>query len=210
MADNTTLSTMTGGDVIATDDIAGVKYQRVKVNYGADGSAIDVDATHGLPSNLVGTATFSPSDTSTLWGGSSSAMPVAPVAWNGAAFARVRVPNVFKTVTATASGDTAVWTPAAGKKFRLMRYFIGVTNDAAMTGGGDLDIVLRDATTALGVGHSLYVPATGGTGLGAYQSGWIDLGNGPLSAAANNALNINLSAALSAGKVRITVCGTEE
>jgi hypothetical protein len=30
MADNTTLNTGSGGDVIATDDIAGVKYQRVK------------------------------------------------------------------------------------------------------------------------------------------------------------------------------------
>ncbi len=31
MVDNTTLNTMTGGDVIATDDVVGVKYQRVKL-----------------------------------------------------------------------------------------------------------------------------------------------------------------------------------
>lgn len=31
MADNTTLNTMTGGDVIATDDVTGVKYQKVKL-----------------------------------------------------------------------------------------------------------------------------------------------------------------------------------
>ena len=35
MADNTTLNTGSGGDVIATDDIGGVKYQIVKVTYGA-------------------------------------------------------------------------------------------------------------------------------------------------------------------------------
>lgn len=47
MADNSTLPAT--GDVIATDDIAGVKHQRVKVEYGADGSATDVSSTTPLP-----------------------------------------------------------------------------------------------------------------------------------------------------------------
>lgn len=41
MADNTTLNAGSGGDVIASDDIGGVKHQRVKVSLGADGSATD-------------------------------------------------------------------------------------------------------------------------------------------------------------------------
>lgn len=41
MADNTTLNTGSGGDVIASDDIAGVKHQRTKLSLGADGSATD-------------------------------------------------------------------------------------------------------------------------------------------------------------------------
>jgi len=49
MADNTTVNAMSGGDVIATDDVGGVKYQRVKTTYGSDGTATDVDASHGLP-----------------------------------------------------------------------------------------------------------------------------------------------------------------
>ena len=50
MADNTVLNTGTGGDTISTDDIgAGVKVQRVKVQYGVDGSATDVSATAPLP-----------------------------------------------------------------------------------------------------------------------------------------------------------------
>ena len=53
MADNTTLNAGTGGDVIATDDIGGVKYQRVKVAFGADGSATDASATSPLPVNLI-------------------------------------------------------------------------------------------------------------------------------------------------------------
>ena len=36
MADNTTLDSGTGGDVIATDDILGVKYQRVKREIPSD------------------------------------------------------------------------------------------------------------------------------------------------------------------------------
>lgn len=49
MADNTELSLGSGGDVIATDDIAGVKYQRVKLTHGADGSATDVSSASPLP-----------------------------------------------------------------------------------------------------------------------------------------------------------------
>ena len=36
MADNTTLNPGVGGDVIATDDIAGVKYQRIKIGFGEE------------------------------------------------------------------------------------------------------------------------------------------------------------------------------
>lgn len=47
MADNSTLPAT--GDVIATDDIAGVKHQRVKVEFGVDGSATDVSPAAPLP-----------------------------------------------------------------------------------------------------------------------------------------------------------------
>ena len=49
MADNTQLNAGSGGDLIATDEIAGVKHQRVKVQHGADGSASDVSAASPLP-----------------------------------------------------------------------------------------------------------------------------------------------------------------
>lgn len=54
MPNNTTLNSGTGGDVIATDDVAGVKYQRVKLVDGTeDGTAaIPGDATNGLLVNL--------------------------------------------------------------------------------------------------------------------------------------------------------------
>ena len=51
MADNTVLNTnATTGDTIATDDISGVKYQRVKIVEGADGvNDGDVSAANPLP-----------------------------------------------------------------------------------------------------------------------------------------------------------------
>lgn len=49
MADNTTLNSGTGGDVIASDDIGGVKHQRVKLSVGADGAASDaVPVSNGM------------------------------------------------------------------------------------------------------------------------------------------------------------------
>lgn len=55
MADNTTLNTGTGGDVIASDDIAGVKHQQVKVEWGVDGTATPVSAANPMPVVQTGT-----------------------------------------------------------------------------------------------------------------------------------------------------------
>lgn len=51
MADNIAITPGTGATV-ATDDVGGVQYQRVKVNYGADGAAADVSAATPMPVQL--------------------------------------------------------------------------------------------------------------------------------------------------------------
>lgn len=131
--------------------------------------------------------------------------------YNGATWDRVRISNVNKTATATASGDTALWTPTSSKKFRVQAYSIQITADAATAGGADIDVILRDSTTALPIAFSVFVPAVAGTAFGNTSgTGWCTIGNGILSALANNVLNINLSAALTSGKVRVIVTGTEE
>lgn len=57
MADNIVLDSMSGGDTAAADDIAGVKYQRVKLIHGADGvNAGDVSAVNGLPVQVLNIA----------------------------------------------------------------------------------------------------------------------------------------------------------
>lgn len=130
--------------------------------------------------------------------------------YNGSAWDRLRVPTVVKTVAATASGNTALWTPTSGKKFRLQRYRVELSGDATISGGGVLTVKFQDATTDVPVAHSVYVPSVAANLLAGWQSGWIDLGNGVLSAAANNVLNVNLSAALASGTCRVVACGTEE
>lgn len=61
MADNTTLNVGSGGDVIAADDISGVKYQRIKLIHGVDGvNDGDVAKTNPFPvsrPNVYGTKT---------------------------------------------------------------------------------------------------------------------------------------------------------
>ena len=123
----------------------------------------------------------------------------------------VRNPTTFKTVQATASGNTALWTPTSGKKFRLMRLIIDFTANVSQSAGGVITLTFQDSTTGLPISFDVFVPtAAVTTTQGGYTSGWIDLGNGILSAAANNVLNVNLSAALATGNARVTACGTEE
>lgn len=50
MADNVTLPGTSS--VVATDDIGGVQYQRVKATWGVDGTATDVTATTPLPTSI--------------------------------------------------------------------------------------------------------------------------------------------------------------
>lgn len=137
---------------------------------------------------------------------------VGNFAWNGATWDEQRTPTIFKTATATTSGNNDVWTPATNKRFRLMAFLIDVTANAAISGGGAiLEIVLQDSTTPIGLGFSLWVPTVTVTTMqGGYTSGWCLLGNGVKSVAQNNALNANLSATLTSGEVRINAIGTEE
>lgn len=55
MSDNIIINPGSGGATIATDDIGGVAYQRIKVQHGADGSATDVSTASPLPVTLANT-----------------------------------------------------------------------------------------------------------------------------------------------------------
>lgn len=149
-------------------------------------------------------------------GTSEARMAVYPLIFNGSGSSgwdRPRTPITFKTATATASGNTAVWTPTSGKKFRLMRYQIELSENATLAVAALITVKFQDSTTDFGYQHDLYIPAAALTNTGnAYRSGWIDMGNGYLSTTANNVLNFNIGGgnALTGGQFRINVAGTEE
>lgn len=58
MADNVAI-TAGSGTTIASDDVGGVQFQRVKPSVGVDGSATDVSDVAPIPAKLMGVATGS-------------------------------------------------------------------------------------------------------------------------------------------------------
>lgn len=123
-----------------------------------------------------------------------------------------RTSTIFRQVSTVALGSVAIWTPAAGNKFRLLAFRVQVTGLAKAAAAADLKIALLDNAADIGLSTFATIQTAAlTTDAQDYDSGWIDLGSfGILSAAANNALNVNLSFALTGGLVNVNVCGTEE
>lgn len=132
--------------------------------------------------------------------------------FDGANASRLRTPNTRKPFNVSVAGNSAVWTPTTGKKFRLLGYHLACTQNAARSGTGQVIVKFQDGTNDINIQHSVFVPTTAATTMdGGWTTGWVDLGGlGVLSTAANNVLSINLSIALTAGVFTGYVVGTEE
>lgn len=177
-----------GGLASTTAPTAVANNQRVNAWYGVNGTAV-VSLT-----NAAGTTT----DAATARKSQDPAgnLVIAGFAshlHNGATWDQRRTPVVFKTLAAvsvTAATPVAGWTPAAGKKFRLMGFMLSLSVAGA--------VILKDGATELI--RTCLMPA----GAGLASPG---LGNGILSAAANNVLNLDVTAT---GTVTGFLFGTEE
>jgi hypothetical protein len=137
-----------------------------------------------------------------------SAMQVLldPVSGN---LVRYRACNKSKFAACTTVAATAVWTPAAGKRFRLMGGVIVCS--AGLAAAGNQQINLLDAAVDIGVNFATFLPiAASVTGLGIHVIPFDLRPNGILSALANNVLNCTMTSAVTAGAINITVWGTEE
>jgi hypothetical protein len=119
--------------------------------------------------------------------------PLVTAVFNGATYDRPRTPSTFKTIAAvavTAGTPVTVWTPGAGKKFRLMGFMLSLSVAGS--------VLLKDAGTEI-----LRTPLmAAGVGLASPP-----MVNGILSAVANNVLQVDASAS---GSVSGFVFGTEE
>ena len=123
----------------------------------------------------------------------------------------LRTPSIYKTLLAAATSN-AIWTPAAGKKFRLMGFSIVLSADATLAVAGETVLSLVDNATNINIAFAFWVPSVAlTTSLGTTNPVNFNLpGNGYLSLAANNVLNANLTVALATGKFSINAMGTEE
>jgi hypothetical protein len=118
-----------------------------------------------------------------------------------------RTPTIFKHQLCTTVAATAVWTPAGGKKFRLMGYVI--TPAAGMAAAGIELITFLDNAAAITIAHQVYLPIA--ASIVNQPSIVVRLpGNGHLSTNADNVLNVTLTAAATAGAISVMVYGTEE
>lgn len=123
----------------------------------------------------------------------------------------LRTPDTFKSAQQSAAGPTALWTPAAGHRFRLMEYQITLTDDATLSVAGETTISLLDGATVIAA-YDVWLPAAAiTTALGGIVIATRKLpGNGYVSTTLAQALNVSLSTALTGGKFRINVSGAEE
>lgn len=119
-----------------------------------------------------------------------------------------RTPTIFKSGTGLTAASGAAWTPTAGKKFRLLGGLLTLSKDAAAA--GTTFMTLQDAAGT----YPLVSQISGGALVAPGRvtvCPFTIVGNGYLSAAANNVLNWGLSgAALTTGAFAFVVWGTEE
>jgi hypothetical protein len=173
MADNTVLNTGNGGDTIATDDIGGVKYQRVKVNYGADGSATDVSTANGLPVQQVRKDTYRASTTAvlvpavtspnpwfTIYGSATKTVKIQSIIISGLTLAAVAYLNIGlrKYSTAVSGGTSTALTKvpldsaSAAATATNINVYTAVPTAGTTLGDISSRRVLGQATTAAAAG----------------------------------------------------------
>jgi hypothetical protein len=118
MADNVELNAGTGGAVMATDEIAGVHYERVKLTLGADGvSDGDVSGANPIPAKEQRAAT--PSLANVAGSASSVTLLAANAARLGAYVFNDSASALYVKFGATASASSFTVKVAAGGYYEL-------------------------------------------------------------------------------------------
>lgn len=121
-----------------------------------------------------------------------------------------RTPTTFKSVSLTTTGN--LWTPASGKKFRLMSITYQLPEGCTLASAGELTVKLQDGSgNDIGINFIDYLQNTvPGNAIGDNHVELKLLGNGYISTTADNVLVANFSAALTAGHAGFIIQGTEE
>jgi hypothetical protein len=128
--------------------------------------------------------------------GTGRALGAAPFLYNGATFDKARTTAIIKPIAptaVTAATGITVWTPTSAKKFRLLGWALSVT----VAG----EIIFGDNAVGTVIARTGLLPAA------IAQQAPPNLGNGFLSAAANNVLKLDVTVSAT---VQGFVFGTEE
>lgn len=121
-----------------------------------------------------------------------------------------RTPTVFKYGNLTTGAmSMTVWTPVAGKKFRLLGYTLDISNDIAEA-ALDTAVLVRDGGNII-FDHACTIPAVSIATVAGGKSIIVVLnGNGYLSTVINQTITVTVGANLTAGRITMTAWGTEE
>ena len=200
--DNTVLNSGTGGDTIASDDIAGVKYQRVKVVFGADGSATDASSTNPLPADVInalpaGDNNIGNIDVLTVITGTGATNlgkaedAVHASGDTGVLALGVRIDTANSSLVSTASD----YSPLQVDQFGRLWTHVGVTDANSGVDIGDVD-VLSIAAGDNNIGNVdvlTVIAGTGATNLGKAEDAAHSSGDTGVSALAVRITNANAS-----------------
>lgn len=156
MADNVAI-TAGAGTNIASDDIGGVQYQRVKVTHGLDGTATDASSTNPLPVTAPPAARTTHSIASALQ---------TDVLMSGLTGL---TPKFYSASTSASTTDATVVAAVASKSIRVLALVVQVgatATDVTFESGG---------TTRV---HKIPAGANGGQSLSFNPLGWFQTVSG--------------------------------
>jgi hypothetical protein len=118
-----------------------------------------------------------------------------------------RTPTTFMSAVANTAAATAIRTPTAGKKFRIMAMII--TSTGYLAAAAESVLTFLDAAAAITLSFTIWLPLL--AGVIPQVPIPVDLKpNGYLSSTVNNVLNLTLTANLAGGHIGVQVWGTEE
>lgn len=156
IADNVAI-TAGAGTSIATDDISGVQWQRVKIGHGQDGSATDVSSASPLPV----TAPAATRTTHSISVGLETDALMSSLT--------TLTPKFFTQSVTASSTDVSVVAAVGGKKLRVVALVV-------QCGATATDVTFESSTTTRK--HKVLAGANGGQVLDFNPVGWFETATG--------------------------------
>jgi hypothetical protein len=187
MSDNVPI-TAGAGTNIASDDVGGIQYQRVKLSYGPDGSATDANLTYPMPitgatgaalslsvDGSLGVTTLAVWDEWLLW--------QIPATYNF-------VPVLFRAAVTTAGSRTRI---SCGKRLAIWNPVTNVFTDDGSTSAPDFydSLVARITTTMAATANTVTVTYTNQDGTAGHSTAAVAI---PSAAPAGNHYEFVLAA----------------